>query len=116
MKVTMIRKAEYDLKTDGGNLTAIPNELFNGLVGLNDERFDPGVSEHAREVAYFDSKADYVARAAEFDIDPSQPVYVDAKGHIFCFLKEEGGVSENGAGDDKPAAAQGNDNGGAAAE
>ena len=88
MKVTLIRKAEYDLKTDGGGLTAIPNEVFNTIVGLNEERFDAGVHEHCREVAFFEDRNDYIARAAQFDIDPNEPVYVNKKGNVLTFLKE----------------------------
>lgn len=88
MKVTLIRKAEYDLKTDGGGLTAIPREVFDNIVGLNEDRFDAGVQEHRREVAFFEDRNDYIARAAQFDIDPNEPVYVNKKGNVMTFLKE----------------------------
>lgn len=86
MEVLLIREANYDF--NDGKFTAIPNEVFTTLVG------DPimVLDETKPKVIMYESKDEYIKNVFRHNIDKSKSVYVNQKGQIFCYIKQEGEV------------------------
>ena len=83
MKVNLIKKAEYELKID--ELSSIPFDVFN--------RLSDNVESNAAldNVIVFSSMKEYnkVSKSEiEKLFDTEKPVYVNTKGQIFVFQKQ----------------------------
>ena len=85
MEVLLIREANYDFNES--KYTAIPNEVFTTLVG------DPIMTdgENKPKIMMYESKDEYIRNADRHNIDKTKSVYVNQKGQIFCYLKDENG-------------------------
>ena len=82
MKVNLIKKAEYDLKTD--DMEQISFNVFNRLSDNSDE------SNNLKNVIVFNNLKEYNKLSkSEINelLDPNMPIYVSAKGQIFVYLK-----------------------------
>lgn len=88
MEVLLIKEANYDFNES--KFTAIPNEVFTTLVG------DPimALEDTKPKVIMYESKDEYIKNAERHNIDESKSVYVNQKGQIFCYLKEENGSTD----------------------
>ena len=80
MKVTLLKKADYEFKPE--NMTAMPFGIFNTLMKVESKNED----ELPLMVA-FNNRDEYEKKASEFAIDETKEVYINEKGQIFCFLR-----------------------------
>ena len=85
MKVTLLKKEEVEFNLSEEKCEKLSHNTFRMLTGYKE--FDKNEERNPKMVV-FKTKEEYQAEAYKYDLDLNKEVLINAKGNIFCYLKE----------------------------
>jgi len=86
MKVSLLKKEEVEFNLAEEKCEKLSHNMFRMLTGY--QECGHAVSDNPKMVV-FKTKEEYQDEAWKYDLDLTKEVLINAKGNIFCYLKDE---------------------------
>lgn len=86
MKVTLLKKDEVEFNLAEEKCEKLSHNTFRMLTGYKEG--DSPIDSSNPKMVVFKTKEEYMEEAWKYDLDLTKEVLINAKGNIFCYLKE----------------------------